>query len=541
MEHGGGGFLEHSSLEQTPTWAVAGVCTVFVLLSLLLERGIHQCGKRLKKKNQKPLSQALEKMKEELMLMGFISLLLSVFQPLVSELCIPRSLLKHMLPCKLEESSMLKAENPSHTNGSFHDRRALLGWFSREGADKKCIARGEVPMISVEGLHQLHIFIFVMAIVHLCYSCLTMFLGRIMVYWWRRWEDEVRVVNKGGMFVDSFAFIFFRELTRGLTHARQPWSRLNAFNWIASFLRHLLCKPVTRADYMTLRRGFVRVSVSYKNYNLRREFDFHGYITRVLEDDFKVVVGIRQVAYLWAFVIMFLLMNVHGWHTYFWMAFLPLVLILVIGTKLQYIITELACEIAEVEDKAGRESEEVPAIKPRDDLFWFKRPRFLLHLIHFTLFQNAFELAFFFWVWATFGFDTCFMDSIAFIVVRLFVGAAVQFLCSYSTLPLYVLVTQMGSHYSKAIFTKRINKGVRHWHHGARSNVRQARIKQEERCCEEELKDDNLLDEIISPAQEEVSETVVVASPVHRILEIEMHGADDQDFAVVQVVEETRV
>uniref|UniRef100_A0A0A9HCT9 MLO13 n=1 Tax=Arundo donax TaxID=35708 RepID=A0A0A9HCT9_ARUDO len=43
---------------------------------------------------------------------------------------------------------------------------------------------------------------------------------------------------------------------------------------------------------------------------------------RALEHDFKRVVGISW--YLWLFVIFFLLLNINGWHTYFWLSFLPL-------------------------------------------------------------------------------------------------------------------------------------------------------------------------------------------------------------------------
>jgi hypothetical protein len=39
-----GGEAE-KSLEQTPTWAVASVCTVFVVCSLLVERGIFSFGR----------------------------------------------------------------------------------------------------------------------------------------------------------------------------------------------------------------------------------------------------------------------------------------------------------------------------------------------------------------------------------------------------------------------------------------------------------------------------------------------------------------
>jgi hypothetical protein len=36
---------EATALEFTPTWIVAGVCSLIVLLSLLAERGLHYLGK----------------------------------------------------------------------------------------------------------------------------------------------------------------------------------------------------------------------------------------------------------------------------------------------------------------------------------------------------------------------------------------------------------------------------------------------------------------------------------------------------------------
>jgi hypothetical protein len=37
-------------------------------------------------------------------------------------------------------------------------------------------------------------------------------------------------------------------------------------------------------------------------------------------------------------------------------------------------------------------------VKPSDSHFWFGKPRIILYLIHFILFQNSFEIAFFFWI-----------------------------------------------------------------------------------------------------------------------------------------------
>ncbi|KAI4351307.1 hypothetical protein L6164_005683 [Bauhinia variegata] len=78
------------SLEETPTWAVAVVCFVLLAISIVVEHIIHYIGHWLKKKNKGALYEALEKVKGELMLLGFISLLLTVLQELISGICISR-------------------------------------------------------------------------------------------------------------------------------------------------------------------------------------------------------------------------------------------------------------------------------------------------------------------------------------------------------------------------------------------------------------------------------------------------------------------
>jgi mlo protein len=103
-------------------------------------------------------------------------------------------------------------------------------------------------------------------------------------------------------------------------------------------------------------------------------------------------------------------------------------------------------------------------VRPRDDLFWFNRPQLLLYLIHFILFQNAFELAYFFWLLKTFGFTSCIMGKAWVVISRLVIGVFVQILCSYSTLPLYALVTQMGSQIKHSIFQESTELAIHGWH-----------------------------------------------------------------------------
>ncbi|KAJ0809547.1 hypothetical protein HanPI659440_Chr01g0016601 [Helianthus annuus] len=186
---------------------------------------------------------------------------------------------------------------------------------------------------------------------------------------------------------------------------------------------------------------------------------------RALEDDFKKVVGISW--YLWVFVVLFLFMNVNGLELYFWLSLIPFFLLLAVGTKLEHIIIQLAHEVAE--KHVAIEGELV--VHPSDDHFWFQRPKIVLFFIHFILFQNAFEFAFFFWVWAQYGFDSCIMGKVSYIIPRLIIGVFIQVLCSYSTLPLYALVTQMGTHFKKSIFEEHIQAKVVGWAQHAKKNT----------------------------------------------------------------------
>ncbi|KAF8031931.1 hypothetical protein BT93_D0979 [Corymbia citriodora subsp. variegata] len=427
-----GGEEEGTTLEVTPTWVVAAVCTVIVAISLGLERLLHYTGKYLKKKGQKPLFEALQKIKEELMLLGFISLLLTVFQNVISKVCVPEDIMKHMLPCSLSEAP----DEGETTTGT-------------------CALQNKVPLLSTEALHHLHIFIFVLAIVHVTFCALTVLFGGARIRQWKHWEDAIAQAN-----YDS------RKALNKITHVHQHAFIKEHFlgigknsillGWLQSFFKQFY-GAVTKSDYTTLRLGFIT-----RHCKSNPKFNFHKYMIRALEDDFKRVVGISW--YLWIFVVVFLLLNVNGWHTYFWIAFLPFILLLAVGTKLEHVISQLAHEVAE--KHIAIEGDLV--VTPSDEHFWFKRPRIILYLIHFILFQNAFEIAFFFWIWVQYGFDSCIMGQIGYIIPRLIIGVIIQVLCSYSTLPLYAIVTQMGSRFKKAIFDEHLQVGLVNWAHKAK-------------------------------------------------------------------------
>ncbi|KAK7310550.1 hypothetical protein RJT34_08122 [Clitoria ternatea] len=447
---GGGGGEEGDSLEFTPTWVVALVCTVIVAVSLAAERFLHYGGKFLKAKDQKPLYEALQKIKEELMLLGFISLLLTVSQNGITKICVPPGLVRHMLPCSLEDAK----EPVSHFQTPFPGtaRRLLAGTpHEAETTSGFCARKNKVPLLSVEALHHLHIFIFVLAVVHVTFSVLTVVFGGARIRQWKHWEDSIAKQN----------FETDKVLKPKVTHVHQHdfiRGRFAGFGkdsvligWLLSFFKQFY-GSVTKSDYVTLRHGFIMTHCKSNP-----KFNFHKYMIRALEDDFKQVVGISW--YLWLFVVIFLLLNINGWHTYFWIAFVPFILLLAVGTKLEHVITQLAHEVAE--KHAAIEGDLV--VQPSDDHFWFHRPGFILFLIHFILFQNAFEIAFFFWIWVTYGFDSCIMGQVRYIIPRLIIGVFIQVLCSYSTLPLYALVTQMGTNFKRVIFDEHLQQNIVGW------------------------------------------------------------------------------
>ncbi|TYI85556.1 hypothetical protein E1A91_D04G004500v1 [Gossypium mustelinum] len=455
------------SLEETPTWAVAVVCLVLLVISIIIEHAIHMLGKCFKKRHKTALYEALEKVKAELMLMGFISLLLTVTQSLISDICIPRSIANTWHPCDQQAEAQKYGQISGRKLVEFSDddddddttyipRRSLA-----TSKYDKCQEKGKIALVSAYGIHQLHIFIFMLAVCHILYCIIIYALGRTKMRKWKSWENETKTIEYQ-YYNDPERFRFARDTSFGRRHLN-CWSRSTLTLWIMCFFRQFF-GSVTKVDYLTLRHGFIMAHLAPAN---ETKFDFQKYIKRSLEQDFKVVVGISPI--IWFIAVLFLLAYTHGWYSYLWLPFVPLIIVLMVGTKLQVIITELAVSI---QDRGGV-VKGAPLVRPGDDLFWFDRPRFLLFLIHLVLFTNAFQLAFFVWSTYEFSIRSCYHEHLEDIIIRISMGVITQFICSYVTLPLYALVTQMGSNMRPTIFNERVATALRNWHKKAKKHTKQ--------------------------------------------------------------------
>ncbi|CAH2051436.1 unnamed protein product [Thlaspi arvense] len=365
----------HRELNQTPTWAVAAVCTFFIVVSVLLEKLIHKAGTYLWDRHKKALLDALEKIKSELMVLGFISLLLTFGQSYILKICIPSDVARTMLPCPVP--GPLKEEEDE--KGEVAHPHILLSHFPR----------------------------FVQLLNHDAWE----------IRGWKQWETETSS-HDYEFSVDTSRFRLTHETSFVRAHT-SFWTRIPIFFYIGCFFRQFF-RSVGRTDYLTLRNGFIAPGPV-------------GIFCDISTPKcFKAL--------------------------YFGTA-LPVIIILAVGTKLQAIMTRMALGITDKHAVV----QGMPLVQGNDEYFWFRRPQLILHLIHFALFQNAFQITYFFWIWYSFGKNSCYHPNFKIALVKVAIAAGVLCLCSYITLPLYALVTQMGSRMKQSIFDEQTSKALKKW------------------------------------------------------------------------------
>ncbi|KAI4997525.1 hypothetical protein ZWY2020_052867 [Hordeum vulgare] len=416
---------EGRSLAETPTWSVATVTTLMVATCFLIERSLSRLAKWLRKTKRKAMLAALEKIREELMLLGVISLLLSQTARWISEICVPSTLFTSKFYMCTEKDFDDLDQHGEHTANNTHIARILVGGQSMHVCDE-----GHEPFVSYEGLEQLHRFLFILGFTHVLYSFVTVVLSMIKIYSWRKWETQACTLSREQL--QPRRKVMRRQSTFVFHHASHPWSKSKILLWMLCFLRQFK-GSIKKSDYMALRLGFITY------HKLPHSYDFHKYMMQT-----------------WKMITMEVLVS--GLNIYFWLSFAPVILVLLVGTELQHVIAQLALEVVEATaTNVGTQ------LKLRDDLFWFGKPRVLWWLIQFISFQNAFEMATFLWSLWELSANSCFMKNQYMVVIRLASGLLVQVWCSYSTLPLNVIISQMGSKFKKSLVSESVRDSLHSW------------------------------------------------------------------------------
>ncbi|CAI8588584.1 unnamed protein product [Vicia faba] len=440
---------EGRSLSETPTWAVATVITLLVSLSFLSHGTLKKLVKWLDRTKRKSLLSALEKMQEELMLFGLLSLLMGHWILFVAKICVKSSVLSsRFFPCAMEKS--FEIVKHSVWLNSEYSNKTILKEQVNHGRHSYC-PKGHESFASYESLEQLHRFVFVLGITHVSYSFVAVALAMIKIYSWRTWENEAKTIAIQSLDASQNASsIRLKRLSTFIFHnTSHPWSHHKILVWLLCFSRQFW-SSINRADYMALRLGFIT------NHDLPLTYDFHNYMLRSMDEEFRDIVGVSVL--LWVYAICCIFLNFHGHNFYFWLSFVPAILILIIGTKLHRVVVKLAVEV--IDDCPDKKHHR---FNLRDELFWFGKPGLLLKLIQLISFLNAFEMSTFLWSLWEIKEASCFMNNRTFVVIRLSFGVVSQVWCSFITFPLYVIITQMGSRFKKTVISENVRKSLSKW------------------------------------------------------------------------------
>eukprot|EP00244_Chara_vulgaris_P014572 TRINITY_DN919_c0_g1_i4.p1 TRINITY_DN919_c0_g1~~TRINITY_DN919_c0_g1_i4.p1 ORF type:complete len:486 (+),score=77.07 TRINITY_DN919_c0_g1_i4:260-1717(+) len=435
------------NLEETPSYRIALVVFVFIAASLLIEHTFHHLIHYLEHQRKKGLHQAVEKVKDELMLLGLLSLILSVFSTYFATMCIKEEDTFEWYPCSQADIRKLRVDRKEYwfkstvyPNEPTADKQKTIDTFyiDRKKGLGGCKDPGYEPWITFDAANYLHYLVFVLAVVLIVYASVSFLLAFVRVRRWRisemkTHEDAPKLEGmsnderlKFAGLQDSPSLLYGIGQTGGNIFSRIIF-------WISCFLQ-MPFRSIGKRDYSTLRMMFLI------KHDLPMTFDFHWYIMRCMEEDFSEVVGVPWT--FWVFLCVLLLGDVSGANLFWWCQVFAFVLILIVATKCLAIVRTLSREATK-----GTGHFVATDPRPTDELFWFKKPQFLLGCIHFVVFINSLDLAsILFHRWKFYDVDC--LDHVFgmnLLGYRITLSVLTLFFSAFVALPIYAIAAQMGS------------------------------------------------------------------------------------------------
>lgn len=313
------------SLTETPDGRIVVLFMTFVAVTYLFDKLTDWVDHYLKHHNRRGLLHTIHKLEEELLALGLISLLLIGLEDYIVRICVDSSgdggkTLKKLSKDKSktgheemhtdftsngETEAVLSEELEDHANeheddvlvgGDNEDEelltdetllddlsgRRLLGGVTRMllaggGGSSGVCGKGEESFWSIRTLHQTHLFIFVLAVVHIVFAGLSMVLCSWKVNQWKKWEeyrdDDLTKVDYSHI-SDNHNFI---------VHYGRAF--------FAQFHQH-----IDKSVYLSFRRLFI------ERMELDNDFEFHKFLVNSMEEEFSRVVKLEWVMWVVAAV-----------------------------------------------------------------------------------------------------------------------------------------------------------------------------------------------------------------------------------------------
>jgi len=294
----GGTYAEGFS--QTDGWKLGVLFLLFVVISYAFIEFNARLENYLKMKKLRALRHVLHKLQHEIMLLGFISLSLIALQEPLLKICV--------------SGESLSADQYTHDCGD-----------------------GKKPFWSATTIHQTHIFIFILAVTHVAYISLSMFVCILKLNSWKKWEAGNHDIVPLNPHINPRLVID---------------ANLMVLIWRAFWAQFRF--SVNQEVYLSLRRLFV------ERLGTPDDFHFHDFLVEAMEEDFASIIDTK--VFMWVLAAL--------WVTVPRYLFLPggiaaLGIMLFVGTMLEAVNIRLAQ--AAYERFIGEASETSKTLRENDE------------------------------------------------------------------------------------------------------------------------------------------------------------------------------
>ena len=464
------------SFAETDSWTVALLFVTFALLSVVIEKLVHWL-KHVWAYGRKTLLEVIHKGEEELFLLGTVSFILLVLEEMI-------------IKGSCVDSSSTFAPStwaicPPKAKAYGYTGRHLTGGA---GAGGGTCPEGQEPFFSQALLHQVHLFIFFLAISHVLYSASTLYLGkrRLVVLLRKRKAHMEKTMGKiakavgsdahclvavpskkGSMKVhpaatpddsvvetsgDSIVSITIDK--QGSVEEKKPLKKSASDADIAQATAAALKGQDGSGESRSLAQRLGEISgfslpettlvcfeiLFMRTHNIQsHKFDFADFILECIEADSSDILGMSPSRWLIATLLILFWGIVDEIHLI--VSLVSLVALVAIAAKLRRTVMR----IIEIERKGGAVT---------DDLFWFRRPQLIEEIFTVILYQQAFHIAsWLFGAWQIgvgstyacyYGVNVSVWLSSVIIAVSFILGG-------YVILPLQALVSQMSGRFREEL------------------------------------------------------------------------------------------
>ncbi|KAK2446037.1 Seven transmembrane MLO family protein [Trifolium repens] len=268
-----------NSLEYTPTWVMAGVCTVMFVLSYTVVYIFNRL-KGFVVNRERPIYLALQEvakaLREESALTGLISVFLTVFGKYLTKISVPACVLHWdiMWPCSPADRLKAEAERQANAHPPAHPPTTSSFCYSK------------VPLLSAEAVHQIHIFVYLLAAVYFILSFISFVFGTITIRCWQKHNTNKTPNDYEGALRTKLA-----NFERAQNNCMSRIFRIIKV-LCQSFFKHFF-GFVTESDYMVITWGLCMTRD--ENDFTDRYHNFHKDISSSYVDNFNRIVGIRLV------------------------------------------------------------------------------------------------------------------------------------------------------------------------------------------------------------------------------------------------------